>query len=251
MRGVRVVLISKIRQCTYERGNNQSRWIHACTSPPLPPPDGLPLAAVAEAAVGCFLVVLFLGGIAGEAQWDHRGCCKYKSIQFTGRVGWVVGIVMTGFDFGFTRTPKQGTAHAGKTPGTFGGCGSSLCSSGLQVGRDSGIDTGKTDTRCVGFNAQHKPSKIPTTTEGGLGYSCVVSAAFGYRWISTRVLWCCGSSGGFSVSGCFRFIFSFLLLAEQAGVELCTIVLTDAETGPTDRTHHLVGSYDYLLLARE
>ena len=229
--------------------NSKSRWIHACTYPPLPPPDGLPLAAVAEAAVGCFLVVLFLGGIAGEAQWDHRGCCKYKSIQFTGRVGWVVGIVMTGFDFGFTRTPKQGTAHAGKTPGTFGGCGSSLCSSGLQVGRDSGIDTGKTDTRCVGFNAQHKPSKIPTTTEGGLGYSCVVSAAFGYRWISTRVLWCCGSSclaprlqlvfPGVSLS-----FFSFFL-AELAGVS------TDAEIGPTDRTHHLVGSYDYLLLARE
>ena len=84
---------------------------------------------------------------------------------------------------------------------------------------------------------------------GGFG---IIRASYLLPWLSMDIdELCCGSSGGFSVSGCFRFIFSFLLLAEQAGVELCTIVLTDAETGPTDRTHHLVGSYDYLLLARE
>ena len=98
MRGVRVVLISKIRQCTYERGNNQSRWIHACTYPPLPPPDGLPLAAAAprpvaavaeaEAAVGCFLVVLFLGGIAGERRNGTTEVVASKS-RFNSQVGLV------------------------------------------------------------------------------------------------------------------------------------------------------------------
>ena len=169
--------------------------------------------------------------------------------RFTGRVDlwwwWWWWLLMTGFWVHLNAQltdPREPTAHAGKTPGTFGGCGS----------RDSG--TAKTDTRCEGSTQRATQTDQDTNKygEGGLGYSCVVSAAFvidGYR--RARSALCCGwlfLLGGFSVSGCFVSAAHFSHFSWHelpASTKLC-IVLTDAEISPTEHTTSQVAtSYEY------
>ena len=81
--------------------------------------------------------------------------------RFTDRVNlWWWWLLMTGFWVHLNAQltdPREPTAHAGKTPGTFGGCGS----------RDSGTAKPTQDAK-VQRNAQHKPTKIPTNTERGV-----------------------------------------------------------------------------------
>ena len=125
--------------------------------------------------------------------------------RFTDRVNlWWWWLLMTGFWVHLNAQltdPREPTAHAGKTPppGTFGGCGS----------RDSGTAKPTQDAK-VQRNAQHKPTKIPTNTERGVGIFVRRICCLCYRWISTSqerfvlwLMWLLFLLGGFSVSGCF------------------------------------------------
>ena len=123
--------------------------------------------------------------------------------RFTSRVDlWWWWSLMTGFWVHLNAQltdPREPTAHAGKTPGTFGGCGS----------RDSG--TAKTDTRCEGSTQRATQTDQDTNNYeyGGGGFGIFVRRIcyLCYRWISTRsafVLWLALLAWRLhSVSGCF------------------------------------------------